>query len=110
MKKYNNRIITNRRSNHKFKINNRQENYTKTNGYNGKLSFNASGQYKDKFYFGVNINTRFIDYTQKTSFYESNSNNILSGVQRVQFDNELTTYGNGISIQLGAIISILKNV
>jgi len=45
-----------------------QENYTKTNGYNGKLSFNASGQFKDKFYFGVNINTRFIDYTQKNKF------------------------------------------
>jgi len=87
-----------------------QENYTKTNGYNGKLSFNASGQFKDKFYFGVNINTRFIDYTQKTSFYESNSNNILSGVQRVQFDNELTTYGNGISIQLGAIAKLNKQV
>jgi len=87
-----------------------QENYVKTNGYNGKLSFNVSGQYKDKFYFGVNINTRFIDYTQKTSFYEDNSNNLLSGVQRLRFDNELTTYGNGISIQLGAIAKLNKQV
>ena len=86
----------------------KQENYVKTNGYNGKLSFNASGQYKDKFYFGVNINTRFIDYSQKTSFKESNT--INSGVQRIQFDNELTTYGNGISIQLGAIAKLNKQV
>lgn len=88
----------------------KQENYFKSNGYNGKLSFNVSGQYKDKFYFGININSRFIDYTQKTSFYESNSNNLLTGVQRLQFNNELTTYGNGISIQLGAIAKLNKQV
>ena len=87
-----------------------QENYFKSNGYNGKLSFNVSGQYNDKFYFGLNINTRFIDYTYKTSFYEENSNNILSGVQRLQFNNELTTYGNGISIQLGAIAKLNKDM
>jgi hypothetical protein len=87
-----------------------QENYVNTNGYNGKLSFNASGQYKDKFYFGVNINTRFIDYTQKTIFYEDNSNNLLSGIQRLQFNNDLTTFGNGISFQLGAIAKLNKQV
>lgn len=87
-----------------------QENFIRSNGYNGKLSFNASGQYKDKFYFGVNINTRFIDYTQTTSFYEDNSNNLISGVQRLQFNNELTTYGNGISFQLGAIAKLNKEV
>jgi hypothetical protein len=87
-----------------------QENYIKSNGYNGKLSFNASGQYNDKFYFGVNINTRFIDYTQNTTFYEDNSNNLVSGVQRLQFDNELTTFGNGISFQLGAIAKLNKQV
>lgn len=87
-----------------------QENYIRTNGYNGKLTFNAAGQYKDKFYFGVNVNTRFIDYTQNTSFYEDNSNNLVSGVQRLQFDNELTTYGNGISFQLGAIAKLNKEI
>lgn len=87
-----------------------QENFTKSNGYNGKLSINASGQYKDKFYFGVNINTHFIDFKQNTSFYEKNSNNLLSGVQRLRFDNELTTYGNGMSIQFGAIAKVNKEV
>ncbi len=88
----------------------KQKNYFKTNGYNGKLSFNASGQYKDKFYFGININSRFIDYTQNTSFLESNSNDSALGVKRLQFDNELTTFGNGISFQLGAIAKLNKQV
>lgn len=87
-----------------------QENYIESNGYNGKLSINASGQYKEKLYFGVNLNTHFVDYRQTTSFYEENSNNLLSGVQRLRFDNELTTYGNGVSIQLGAIAKVTKEV
>ena len=87
-----------------------QENYIVSNGYNGKLSFNASGQYKDSFFFGINVNTHFIDYTQNSSFYEENSNNLLSGVQRFRFENELTTYGNGVSIQLGAIAKVSKEV
>ena len=87
-----------------------QENYLKSNGYNGKLSINFSGQYKEKFYFGLNINSRFIDYSQKTTFYEDNRNNLLSGIQRLQFNNELTTYGHGISIQLGAIAKLNKEV
>jgi hypothetical protein len=87
-----------------------QENYIESNGYNGKLSFNASGQYKDKFFFGVNVNTHFIDYTQTSSFYEENSNNLLSGVQRFRFENELRTRGNGVSIQLGAIAKVSKEV
>ncbi len=87
-----------------------QENYFESNGYNGKLTFNASGQYKDKFYFGVNINTHFIDYKQSTSFYEENTNNLFSGVQRLRFDNELNTFGNGVSFQLGAIAKVTKEV
>jgi hypothetical protein len=87
-----------------------QENYTESNGYNGKLSFNASGQYKDKFFFGVNVNAHFINYTQTSSFYEENSNNLLSGVQRFRFENELTTRGNGVSIQLGVISKVSKEV
>ena len=86
-----------------------QENYFESNGYNGKLTFNASGQYKDKFYFGVNINTHFIDYKQSTSFYEENTNNLFSGVQRLRFDNELNTFGNGVSFQLGAIAKVKRS-
>ena len=81
-------------------------------GYNGKLSFNGSGQYKDKFYFGVNLNSHFIDYIQSTSFFESNNNNTSSEyfVKRLRFNNDLYTYGNGFSFQLGTIFKASKEV
>lgn len=85
-----------------------QENSFVSSGYNGKLAFNFAAQYKDQLYFGVNLNSHFTDYRQTTSFYESNTNSPNAGVQRLQFDNELHTYGNGFSFQLGAIAKLSK--
>lgn len=87
-----------------------QQNIFQSTGYNGKLSFNFASQYKDKLYLGINLNSHFTDYTQSTSFYESNTNSLTSGVQRLRFNNELYTYGTGFSFQLGAIIKATKTV
>ena len=87
-----------------------QQNYTASNGYNGKLVFNAAAQINDKFHFGLNLNSHFIDYFQTTSFYESNNNNLQNGLQRMQFDNTLFTYGNGFSFQLGTIIKVIEGL
>lgn len=86
------------------------ENYIESSGYNGKLSFNAATQYKDKLFIGINVNSHFSDFKQTTSFYEKNSNNLTNGIQRIRFDNELYTYGNGVSFQIGAIAKLNKEV
>jgi hypothetical protein len=89
-----------------------QEYSMQATGYNGKLSFNASGQYKDKFFFGINLNSHFVDYRQSTSFFESNTNNTSTDdfVQRLRFNNDLYTYGNGFSFQLGTIFKPTQEV
>lgn len=79
-----------------------QENYVLTNGYNGKLTFNGGFQYQDDWYFGVNLNTHFTDYTKTAIFYEENAADPTL-VKKIQFENNLHTYGNGFSFQLGAI-------
>lgn len=86
-----------------------QENSTETSGYNSKLSFNAAGQYGEKLFVGVNLNSHFTDLRKSTSFYESNDN--TSGtiaIDRLRFNNELYTYGQGFSFQLGAIYKATK--
>lgn len=87
-----------------------QENFTKSTGYNGKLSFNFATQYKDKFYFGLNLNSHFTDYTKQTSFYEdyldTPGSSTSTGIQALRFNNELYTYGNGFSFQVGAIAKV----
>lgn len=87
-----------------------QENFFESTGYNGKLSFNAAAQYRDQFYFGLNLNTHFTDYRQSTSFYEDNNNSTTDGLRSLRFNNDLQTYGTGFSFQLGAIAKVTKAV
>lgn len=84
------------------------KNSVETTGYNGKLTFNGSAQYLDKLMIGLSLNSHFSDYRKVSSFFESNNNNASTEyrVRRVYFDNELHTYGNGFSFQLGAILKI----
>jgi len=85
-----------------------QENSFVSTGYNGKVSFNAAAQYKERLYIGINLNSHFTDYRQSTSFYEENQNNIAAGIQRFRFNNDLYTYGSGFSFQLGAIAKVTE--
>jgi hypothetical protein len=89
-----------------------QDNYIETTGYNGKLSINAASAYNDRFFFGINLNAYFNDYTKSSSFYEENYNEPLAGrpsVRNITFDNYTHTYGNGFSFQLGAIAKITQS-
>ncbi len=89
-----------------------QENSIYSSGYNGKLSFNASTSFEDKFYIGANLNSHFTDYVGSTSFYESNNNplGIDHTVTNMRFDNKLHTIGTGFSFQIGAIAKVTKEI
>ena len=73
-------------------------------GYNGKISFNLATQYEDNLYLGINLNSHFIDYQRSTSLLEDNSNGAL--ITAIDFENNLSTTGNGFSFQLGGILKL----
>ncbi|MFV8442505.1 OmpP1/FadL family transporter [Flavobacterium sp. LB2P44] len=89
-----------------------QENAVYSTGYNGKLSFNAATSYKETLYIGLNLNSHFTDYQRSSSFYEDNNNPLDSNykINRLQFDNNLNTYGTGFSFQVGAIAKVTNEV
>ena len=90
-----------------------QENRIKSTGYNSKLAFNFSSQYGDKWFFGLNLNSHFLDYRQSNSFFETNSNpKYLTGstVDAIHFFNDLYTYGSGFSFNIGTIFKPVKEV
>ncbi|WP_027138790.1 OmpP1/FadL family transporter [Gaetbulibacter saemankumensis] len=76
-----------------------------TRGYNGKITFNMAAQYEESVYLGLNLNTHFIDYNRTTLLFEYNDNP-GSLVNDVEFENNLTAYGNGFSFQLGGIFKL----
>ncbi|MFL1013599.1 OmpP1/FadL family transporter [Flavisericum labens] len=75
-----------------------------TTGYNGKVAFNMATQYKDNLYLGLNLNSHFLDYQRITSLQEDNNNG--GPINFIDFDNTLSTTGNGFSFQLGGIMKL----
>lgn len=88
-----------------------QENEIYTRGYNSKLSFNIATSYKDRIYLGANLNVHITDYTRNSSFYEDNDNPLepTETISNLRFNNNLYTYGNGFSFQLGAIAKVTES-
>ena len=74
-------------------------------GYNGKFSANIGFQYDKNIYFGINLNSHFVNYERSTYFYEENTNT-GSTINQVDFENSLLTTGEGFSLQLGSIVKV----
>lgn len=87
-----------------------QENFVSSRGFNGKLNFNLAAQYEDFLFLGANLNAHFIDFRRYQNFFESNNNDPQNGLQRVRMENDLYTYGNGFSFQLGAIAKLTNEL
>ena len=71
-------------------------------GYNNKYNLNMAIQFKEDFYFGLNINTHEIYIENYTRHFESNFDED-SAIKSILFENRLTTYGEGFSFQIGAL-------
>ena len=87
------------------------ENEIYERGYNSKLSFNIATSYKDRLYLGANLNVHVTDYRRTSTFYEDNDNpRPTEAISNLRFNNELYTYGNGFSFQLGAIAKVTESL
>jgi long-subunit fatty acid transport protein len=76
-------------------------------GYNGKITFNMAAQYNDNLFLGLNLNSHFIDYQRTTLLFENNANT-GSVINQIEFENNLSTTGNGFSFQLGGIVKLTE--
>tara|TARA_B100001996_G_scaffold69524_1_gene50827 strand:+ start:2881 stop:4407 length:1527 start_codon:yes stop_codon:yes gene_type:complete len=79
-----------------------QQYISETKGVNTKYNINFAVQFKENYYFGLNINTHEIYINNYIKHQESNfaSNSAITGII---FENNLVTQGEGLSIQLGGI-------
>lgn len=80
-----------------------------TDGKNSKYSFTFAAQHNDNLYLGAAINTYDVEFYQRTLTEEYNNdgnNNTLD----VSSQQELLTYGNGVSFNFGAILKPNENL
>ena len=87
-----------------------QESVINTSGFNSKLTGNFGMNIDNKFYVGANLNVSFIDYNKSTSTFEENTSQVTNGVGTILFDNNIYTYGNGFSFNIGGIAKITEQV
>ena len=80
-----------------------------TSGDKWDMAFTISGQYNDWLYLGANMNISGIEYRQISSTTESGYDS-NSPMREIYFQNDLYTYGGGVSLQFGAIVNPNKNV
>lgn len=83
------------------------ENFTE--GKNKKYSFTIASEYNNNLYLGAAINTFDLEYFQRTIIneYNNDGNGNTLDISQTQ---KLSTYGNGISINLGLISKINDNL
>lgn len=74
-------------------------------GMNGKFTVNTATQFGENLYLGINLNSHFINFERTTRFYEENSHPD-SEINKVYYENTLSTLGSGISFQVGAIYKL----
>jgi len=79
-----------------------QQYISETKGVNTKYNINFAIQFKENFYFGMNVNTHDVYIENYTGHNESNFSE-SSAITGISFENSLKTQGEGLSIQLGGI-------
>ena len=82
---------------------------TQRSGGIKKYTFNFSGEYLNKYNVGININSHKLEYREVNDFYEDNYAD-RSTLNTFRFNNELLSFGEGISFQLGAIAKLNKQI
>jgi len=80
-----------------------------TSGYKWDMAFTVSGQYNDWLYLGANMNISEIEFRQIVSTTE-NGYDVESPLREIYFQNDLYSYGSGVSFQFGAIARPNKNI
>jgi hypothetical protein len=71
-------------------------------------SLNFAGRYNEKLSIGANLNFYSIDYSETKETFDYYLDQENSFIKEVLFQEELRTFGTGVSIQIGAIYQASK--
>ena len=79
-----------------------QEHQKNSKGYNNKYNLNFSVNFKEDFFFGINLNIHEVYIENNLYHFETNFDE-NSAVKSILYEDRLLTIGDGFSLQLGAI-------
>ncbi len=79
-------------------------------GYDRKFTFNLGAQYKENLFLGVNLNVHDVDFRKVSIIDEIGFDFDSSSIQSIYFENDLYTFGEGFSFQVGGIARVNDDV
>lgn len=87
-----------------------QEHATYNRGTNNKITANLAFDFDNRFYVGANLNFHTVDRRSTKEVYESTDGSATNGVTELLFTNDLYTYGNGFSFNIGGMAKITEEL
>jgi len=96
-------------SNVNSSFNKTQEKSVVTEGFKGEYVFSLGSSYNEQIYFGATIGIPTIEYAEKSKHTESNFADTLSMLENFTYTENITAYGSGINLKLGAIMRVGNN-
>ena len=83
-----------------------QAKHMQTSGGENEFLFSAGGSYNEQLYIGVSIGFPSINYYENTIYSEHSFGDTINGLNGFDYQEELTTYGNGMNLKVGAIFRV----
>jgi len=98
-------------------ISNVPENSSKTqtknihsSGSKNEFVFSIGGSFNEQLYLGATIGIPTLDYYEKSTYSETNFEDTINGLQGFDLHEELSVYGAGLNLKLGAILRVNDNL
>ena len=83
-----------------------QAKHMQTSGGENEFVFSAGGSYNEQLYIGASIGFPSINYYENTIYSEHSFEDTINGLNGFDYQEELTTYGNGMNLKVGVIFRV----
>ena len=81
-----------------------------TSGGKNEFVFAIGGSFNEQLYLGATIGIPTIDYYERSTYNESEFEDTINGLHGFDFQEELSVYGSGLNLKLGAILRVSEGL
>ena len=81
-----------------------------SSGGKNEFIFSIGGSFNEQLYLGATIGVPTLDYYEKSTYSETNFEDTINDLQEFNVQEELSVYGAGINLKIGAILRISEKL
>ena len=81
-----------------------------SSGGKNEFIFSVGGSFNEQLYLGATIGIPTIDYYEKSTYSETDFADTINGLQKFDLQEELSVYGAGLNLKLGAILRVSEGL